>query len=388
MYLEMVYGYTGATQLTIISALTQVIDDLCSGPYAVNRQFIADEEIVFSSMKPSTVPSLIVLGEEAHHDPFMRSWLRDRSTKSGKRKTLFYDGVTRAWELSKKAAMTVKALQGSENGIRREALAHAEKASNAKKAGDVVEGGKEATFAGLLLARLKGGEDLLLSQGFLSSGASMFVEGGSTEAGATVAGIAAGVTEPWNRADELTRELRRDSGRMWTESVFSRDDPSTELDRIFLGLVNAPEHDCVRLLMLRLAVLSNQSEDPMIEVGSLLRFGLMLAKSGRLNSEDWENLFYAVDNALAVMWDADAAGRIDLDDMWPELETTEEVAYLASSMAYHADHFEMFRVLQLRYAKIIESLGRSGREVEAMRMEKLRDRYLNRYLRWTGTVIE
>lgn len=194
---------------------------------------------------------------------------------------------------------------------------------------------------------LNNGEDLVLAQNALSAGARDFSRIGMPVAGATVQKSAAAISQPWNRMDDRTREMKKEAGRMWAQSLQVRNDEISELDRVFLGLISAPKNEYVRLLLIKLLQMHGKGESWMCIAADYLRLALAVAKGDNPSYEDWFVVRTCIDRALKIFWAMHRSEEFDIDEIMPGVESAEEIALWAGAL-------ELFGCDQAHYAETAE----------------------------------
>lgn len=345
------------TQAMIVAGLTHIIDQTCQGAYAISMQNVGDANIIYDSTKPRMIPTPMDFRDEHEGaSPFARLI---PGSEGRLKRTTFEDQFTLVRSLSHTARRFVRRNGEKRRRMRREALSMAERADKiASFAGGVTEdkgriklpqvqieavddilvddykeAAKDAVLAGMILARLGGGENLLKAQEVLMDGARYMAISRMPIAGAVVAGGAANLAAPWSVRDYWVKEMRQEAGRMWSQSIERVNDPASELDRIFYGLVNAPKHKFVRGLLIKLVGLREEEDDLMIAAGDSLRLGLAIAKSSEPSAGEWNNVMWSVNKALTYWWVEHKRGNIDIDDLYPEMVAAEETLIMAGRLA-------------------------------------------------------
>jgi len=325
----------------VVVGLSEVINGVCCGAYAITKQCSDDGDLVFDSVKPTDVPRIIRMGAGSERPSYVDT-MKPASRSAMKRSTFFKDvGIVQG--LSNRAKRFAAGLRNSERQIRRSAVSLALHADNAaevaeqtidpvKRAEILGISANAATISGFLFSMLDTGEDVVLGQKALSAGACSFSRMGMPVAGATVQTSAAVMSKPWNRMDDRTRRMKKEAGRIWAQSLQVRDDEMSELDRIFLGLVSAPKNEYVRLLLVRLLEMHGRSGNWLCMSADYLRLGLAVAKSENPTHKDWFVVKTCVNRALGIWWGLHQRGEMDIEEIMPEVETAEEIALWAGTL--------------------------------------------------------
>lgn len=394
-------------QFMIIEGLSHVIDQTCQGTYAISKHHIGEGNLVFGKVKPLDVPRLIRLGVEPGYSSYIDFRLVEG--RGAFRKSPFYEEVQIIQGISNRATKFVKGFRRGEREVRRVASSLAERAENAsygaqlhlsvakslaEKATDFEKSdvgeklwhhqreqysravrefsvsAHSSIMSGMLFASIDGSEERMRAQEYLLSGARDLSRIGMPIAGATAAMSAAALAMPWNRVDDRIRQLKREAGRMWSQSLTTRDRAS-ELDRVFLGLVSAPENQYLRLLLIKLIYERGESGDVMGMAGGYLRLALAIAKSENPNFGDWNRVKTCVDRALKAWWSAHEIGEIDIDEIYPEVVVAEEIAIMAGALELHG--------VVRHYAPLVDAKNQEhelGRIMRDYAMEEFAKQYV------------
>jgi hypothetical protein len=374
------------TQAMVVAGLSSVINDVCCGAYAITKQCTDDGDLVFDSVKPVDVPRIIRMGAE----PGRSSYIRTMGSRGKRtvRKSPFFKEVQVVQGISDRAKRFAKGVRKGEKEIRKTAISLAVRADNAADAAwCMVEPDKRAeTFgisahsavtSGMLFSMLGSSEDIVSAQKALTVGAQHLSRIGMPIAGATAQASAVAMSQPWNRMDDRTREMKKEAGRMWAQSLQIWDQVS-ELDRVFLGLISAPKNEYVRLLLIKLIHMHEQNSNWMCMAADYLRLALAVAKSENPNHDDWLVVRTCVDRALKIWWVLHRNREIDIGEMMPEVTTAEEIALWAGALEVFGRDQANLPGLAARYTPVIAQKN-DEHEMGRLTTELERERFIEQY---------